>query len=661
MDVGFPSETLQLDLLGGFALRVGQRTIDRLPRKTRALLAYLAIEPGRPISREAMADLLWTDRGPEQARRSLRQALLVLRHGLGPHRSLVQSTRGMLALDPSVICDAALLAALCRSERIGQLKQIVPFYQSRLLAGFPSVAPGFDAWLDAQRDALEAAVLTAMERLAGMLAAIGEHAPAVAVAERMVALDPLREDLHRLLMRAYAEAGRRGDALRHYDSCREILRRELDVSVSAETRALYQRLRNIDGIDETSTALPAAVASSGSPPWLAVLPFRSLTPDTVPSYLAEGMTEDVIVSIAALREPVVVAYGSTLAWCGKPADPREVGTSLGVRYVVSGTLRRAGRRLRIGAELAQSEDGMLLWAGSRDLAESTDMFDAQDELTRHVVNAIVPVLHAAELRRLSVKPPRDMTAYELTLQARELVYRLQRIDFERAGSLLRQAVALEPTYANAWTLLAEWHSLRVGQGWSDAPTVDVEAVDHCARTAVANDATNARALAFHGHNHAYLRRDYDAALALFDRALDASPNDAAAWTWSSPTLAYTGDGRQAVRHAERGLRLSPRDPFVFRSYAALSLACYTDEDHEAAVHWGRLAMQENPAYTSNLRVTAAALAALGRTTEAYSVARQVLALQPDFKVRALIERHPYCDQDRRRQLGRRLIAAGLPA
>lgn len=661
MDIGIPSETIHVSLLGRFALRAGQRTIEGLPRKTRALLAYLAIEQGRHVSREMMADLLWTDRGPEQARHSLRQALLVLRRELGLHGAVIRLTRGMLSLDPSVSCDAAILATHCRSERLGELEFVERLYQGRLLAGMPPVAAGFDAWLDAQRDAVEGSVLSALDRLAGMLAAIGHHERAVAVTERMVSLDPLREDLHRRLMITYAEAGRRGDALRHYEVCRQKLRQELDVSVSAETRALFQRLRGDENAaDDDARARPAATVSSGGPPWLAVLPFRTLTPATMPAFFAEGMTEDIIVSIAALREPVVVAYGSTLAWCGKPADPREVGAMLGVRYVVSGTLRRAAGRVRVSVELAECDGGTILWAGYRDVAGGGDIFEAQDELTCQVVNAIVPALHAAELRRLSVKPPRNMTAYELVLQARELVYRLQRIDFERAGSLLRQAVAHDPGYANAWAMLAEWHSLRVGQGWSDAPAADTEAVDRCARNAVANDATNGRALAFHGHNHAFLRRDYDAALSLFDRALEASPNDAAAWTWSSPTLAYTGDGQAAVRHAERGMRLSPRDPFVFQSYAALCMAHYTDGNYEAAAHWGRLSIQEKPCYTSNLRFTAAALAASGRMIDARQLARRIIELQPGFRVRTLIDRHPYRDPERRRLLGQQLIAAGLP-
>jgi DNA-binding SARP family transcriptional activator len=661
VDLGIAPLPIEFTLLGGFALRVGGRAVEGLPRKSRALLAYLAAEPGRRVSREAIADLLWTDRGAEQARHSLRQSLLALRRALGTHRAMLHVDEEGLSLDLATWCDAALVAGLCRTERISELLQLLDLYRGPLLAGFPPIAAGFDEWLGAERDALASAALAALERLADLLAAAGEVQQAVAVAERMVALDSQREDLHRRLMTAYADASRRGDALRQYDSCVRMLRREFDVSPTTETRALAFRIKRDDDVASDDVAPHATVATQSGPPWLAVLPFRALTPDTVPSYFAAGLTEDVIAALAALREPVVISHGSTLAYRDAPADPREVGRVLGVRYSVSGSLRRAGSRLRVASELAECDRGTIIWAGSHDIDDSTELFETQDHLVARIVATMTPALHTAELRRVRVKPPNDMSAYDLVLQARDLIYQLARTDFERAGALLRQAVTRDPDYAGAWALAAEWHSLRVGQGWSDNPAADAEAVDRCASAAIAHDATNARALAFHGHSHAYLRRDHDAALALFERALDANPNSATAWIWSSPTLAYAGDGAAAVRHAKRGLRLSPRDPFVFRSYAALSLAHYTAGESEAAVHWGQLSMRENPSYTSNLRVTTAALASLGRTTEARGLGRQLLALQPRFRVGTLIERHPYRDHDRRTRLAKHLIAAGLPA
>ena len=178
--------------------------------------------------------------------------------------------------------------------------------------------------------------------------------------------------------------------------------------------------------------------------------------------------------------------------------------------------------------------------------------------------------------------------------------------------------------------------------------------------AVSCDAQNARALALLGHNRTILDRDYDVALALFERALDVAPNDAGSWMWSSPTLAFIGDGAEAVRRAERALRLSPRDRFIFRAYHMLSIAHYTNGTHEEAAHWGKLAMQENPHYTSNLRATAAALAALGRLDEARTIAERALAEQPGFRVSRIIDHHPYRTQAMRERYARDLAAAGLP-
>jgi DNA-binding SARP family transcriptional activator len=667
---------VDLSLLGGFALRCGGREIDGLPRKTRALLAFLAAQGGRSVSREAVADLIWTDRGAEQANHSLRQALLVLRRTLaGGERGIVQSGEGVLAFDPATaICDLVLFETICGSERRAELEDVVRLYKGPLLAELPTVSPGFDTWLSTARDRIEAAALAAMGRLADLLMASGETDRAAQVAERMVALDPVREDLHRRLMTIYARAGRRSEALRQYDTCVQTLRRELDVSPSAETRELVRRLRaqesdaQRDDTPAAETMATVAATAASRPPWIAILPFRSFTPDTLPAYFAEGLTEDITFALTALRDPVVISYGSTLAYREARADPRDVGRTLGVQYVVQGTMRCVGRNLRVGVELASAEDGTVLWAQpftcQKPAGEPNGcamLFEALERIAGEIVAMAATRLHAWEMQRLRCKPPGNLGAYDLVLQARHLMYGLKKTDFARAEKLLREALALDPGYATALVLAAEWHSLRIGQGWSENAAADAESVDRFACAAIAQDRTNARALAFRGHNQAYLYRDYDGALALFDRALEAGPNNAAAWVWSSPTLSYIGDGKAAIERAERGLRLSPQDPFAFQSYAALCVAHYTENSYEEAARWGRLAMSENPHYTSNLRFTAASLAALGQRTEARGLARQILAVQPDFRVRTLIDRHPYRDAERRLRLGRHLVEAGLPA
>jgi adenylate cyclase len=394
-------------------------------------------------------------------------------------------------------------------------------------------------------------------------------------------------------------------------------------------------------------------------PWIAVLPFRVLTPETVPGYVGIGLVDDLVCMLSTLREPVVVSSNSSLMFRDQPISLRHVRRELGVRYVLSGSLRGSKTETLATVELTDAESGAVLWGQRFDFGHGL-LFKMQDDLVALIVNTLVPRMQEAELRRARAKPPQEMSAYELVLLARELTFRLQRPAFEEAGLLLRRAIALDPWYASAHASLADWYNLRIGQGWSSAPSDDAMTADQVALTAIENDPTNARALALRGHNRAFLYRDYLSAQRLFEQALDAAPNDATAWMWSACTFAYVGDGEEAVRRAERALRLSPVDPFSFRTYSTLCLSHYTAGSYEQAAHWGQLAIQRSPYYTSNLRFTAAALMKLGRVEQAHSLAQQIKDIQPDYRVSAAIERHPYRDWKRRNEIADALIAAGLP-
>ena len=203
--------------------------------------------------------------------------------------------------------------------------------------------------------------------------------------------------------------------------------------------------------------------------------------------------------------------------------------------------------------------------------------------------------------------------------------------FEEAGVLLREAVGRDGGYAGAHAVLAGWLSLRVFQGWSADRGADMAALLAAARTAIALDPAHGRALALLGHSLVMVEGRHDEALRLFERAAAAAPNDPEALGWSVPTLAYAGDGR-AVGRAELALRLTPEDPFLFRYQSWLGLAHYAAGDCEAAAAWGRRSDASNPNYSANLRVTAAALAALGRREEAAGFVARHRALEPGFRV-----------------------------
>jgi len=394
-------------------------------------------------------------------------------------------------------------------------------------------------------------------------------------------------------------------------------------------------------------------------PWIAVLPFRAAGPDPVPDYFASGLVEDIVGDLVRLREPIVISASSTATYRDGPLDLRRVGRELGVRYVAAGSIRRSGNRLRIAVELAEAETGAALWAQPYDV-ETQLLFDAQESIAGKIVSTWLPRLHEAELRRVRTKRPESMTAYDFVLQARDLVLRLDRQGLERAAKLLSCAISLESDYSAAHALMADLLNLRVGQGWSENVAADAQTADRMAQAAITSDPCNTRALAIYGHNRSYLYRDYETAARLFDRALDAAPNDADAWMWSASTYAYIGDGRESIARAQRALRLSPRDAFLFRYYTSLCLAHYTNGTYEESAHWGRLALRESPQYTANLRYTAAALVELGRVEEARELVGSVISVEPQSRAQLIFERHPYRDPNLRRKLAEALILAGLP-
>jgi len=371
------------------------------------------------------------------------------------------------------------------------------------------------------------------------------------------------------------------------------------------------------------------------------------------------VVEDTVRILATFREPVVISSNSTREFRGQDVDLRQVGQRVGAQYVVSGTVRANGTRLRLSVELVEIAGGMVLWGRAYDVFEPL-AFETQDDIAGSIARTLVPRLRDAELSRSRSQPPENLNAYQLMLQARELGFALERSTFEEAGKLLREALRLDPGYAPIQTAAANWYSLRLGQGWSPEPEADERALEAAARTAIALDSDNGRAMAMLAHNRTILHRGYDEALPLLDRAIEVSPNDAEALMWSGPTYAYSGDSAEALRRMERSIALSPEDPFMFRFEHFTSIAHYSAGNYDEAAHWGMRSLRRNPHYTSNLRFTAASLAAAGRPADARPLVQMAMQLQPGFRVAPLIAHQAFRDNQRREQFAHDLMEAGLP-
>ena len=407
-------------------------------------------------------------------------------------------------------------------------------------------------------------------------------------------------------------------------------------------------------------AKPVHTRHSGLPS-IAVLPLRNLSASPEDNYFADGIVEDIIVSLSGLRELLVIARSSSVTVGRRQTDPGDIGRALGVRYVMSGSVRRSTRMVRVSAQLHDVSTGASLWAENTEQPVG-ELFDLQDMIVRRIVAGIAPHVRSAELRNALRKHPEKFTAYENTLRALSFINSLDKGTFEKALHHLNRAMSEDPNFAMATAWAARWHSLLVGQGWSKDRLDDSRKAAELAARAIGLDGQNAIALATYGHVMSFLFHDYDSGLVYFDRALAACPNSALAWLLSSGTLSHVGRGDQAVRHAEHALRLSPYDDCLYVYYMFFGMAHYSNGSIEEAVKWGRMSFTANPNYTANLRIMSAALAAAGRLDEARAGAQRLLMLEPDFT----LERYersvqPFRNPDFKAAYIEHLRLAGLPA
>jgi adenylate cyclase len=364
-------------------------------------------------------------------------------------------------------------------------------------------------------------------------------------------------------------------------------------------------------------------------PSIAVLPFTNMSPDPDQQYFADGIVEDIITALSRFPRLFVIARNSTFTYRDRAVDVRQIGRELGVRYVLEGSVRRAGGRLRITGQLIDASTNAHLWADRYD-GDLGDVFELQDRVTARVVAAIAPALFEAELDRTKTKRPDSLDAYDLYLRALAAIREMTRGRNEEALGYVERALRLEPDYAVAAGLGAWAYTLRVAQDWC----VDLERENRrgieLARLAIAKGSHDAAALAMGGYAIAFLAEEFEEGLSVLDRAVALNPNRAMALSNAGWVRCYLGQAVDAIGDFERVIRLSPREITLFRVQAGLAFAHLLLEEFEEAVTWGRRALENNPNYTPSHRALAAALAHLGMSDEARAVGKQLLQLMPDF-------------------------------
>ena len=635
-----PPKPTRVYLVGPMRV-IGENGENLLPKnkRTQALLAFLCLAEGRRVSRSYMAELLWGGSSERHARDSLRKALNELAQ-LGASWSF-EKTRDTVVLD----------TGRCWIDIFEP-----PDRPDPLLDGLHGISTDFDHWLLAARASFENRWQTRLENaLDELLSRKASPELRATAARKLLNLVPAHDPAVRALMAAYLEVDDRGLAVREYERFRAFVEQTLGISPSENTIALYDEIRRkrparpafataaIKTAAEPSDKPPARLSlEAGLPqlhePSIAILPFRLLS-QANHDFVAEGLTEDLVEAISHVPSLFVISRLSAAALKPKDRTSLDLGAVLGVRYILSGSVRVIGDRLRLVTELTDAETGKAIWV-ARFNENFSDLLDIQNSLADRVVRSVAPHLRSAELKRIKVKRPNDQSAYDLFLRGQENMHSASREVFDSSERLFTAAVAHEPEFAAALAWLAHWHVLRVGQGWSPNPVFDANQADHFALRAIQCDPTEALAFAVQGHIAAYLRKDFDQAFECFETARALNPNNPRVWLWNANVHAYVDEGSLAIEKVKQAMALSPFDPLMYAYSCSANIAYLADNQFDRAVEFGLRCIRENPGYTSGYRMLIPALVYSGREKEAETRAHQLLTLQPDLTVQSFRRRFP---------------------
>jgi adenylate cyclase len=400
-------------------------------------------------------------------------------------------------------------------------------------------------------------------------------------------------------------------------------------------------------IDLTENTGPAVVKStlaaprselSSSRPSIAVLPFTNMSGDPEQEYFADGISEDIITGLSKLRWFFVIARNSSFIYKGKAVDVKRVARELGVRYVLEGSVRKGGNRVRITTQLIDAATSNHIWADRYD-GDLTDVFALQDEITEKVVAAIEPKLLEAEGIRSQNRSPDDLDAWDMVIQANSLFWRLTKAETEAAIDILRQAVERYPGYGPAHSILAFALLISGYLGWSVLERQLQEAARLAARAAQLDDSDPWAHLAL--GFVAFVRRQTNVAAAEFRRALELNPNFAAAHGYLGWTLAFDGQSDEATKHLEEAVRMSPHDPQNAIFNTGLAVTHYLTDRYANAVEYSSKALQQRSAFTAGYRIHVASLAKNGQIDEAREALARLKEMHPGLSISWIEKNVPY--------------------
>ena len=669
---------MRIRLLGGLEVTSpdgGQARFST--RKTSLLFAALVLAGQRGHRRELLAEAFWPGRGEAQARNSLRQALVDIRRLFPSSREAAIQIVGdqeTIALKAgSNEADIWLFDRKLEEGGLSDLAVAADLYRGDILAGV-ALPEGFDQWFGSYQATYQRKALQLVEQLSLTLSVAGsvEEIACEGLAERLLAADPTAEPSHRALIRIHLNRGHENAAQRQFELCRAALRKHVGSEPEGQTNSLAASLRQGEGPEFSQlAAIPQIVprppvsspqSNHSDRPSVAVLPFQNLSGDQMQDYFADGIVEDIITKLAQFRNLFVIARNSSFAYRGQAVDIKQIGLALGVRYVVEGSVRKAGERLRISGQLIDTSTGLHLWADRFDGA-LVEVFDLQDQIASSIVGAIAPKVEEAEIERSKRKPTENLDAYDYYLRGLAAHDRAvtTRETMDDAIQLFTKAIERDQVFAVAYARAARCYATRKSNRWMEDRTKETAEATRLAKRAIELGRDDAIALSYGGYALGYVGGDLDESAACIDRALLLNPNLAVAWGYSAWVQACLGEPDRAIERAAQAMRLSPLDPRLFAWEFCTALAHFCAGRHKDAVGWAKRSLRSQPNYASALRIAAASCALGEQPVEAKEMMARLSKLDPTLRLSNLPDvLPPFRRQDDRDGYIDGLRKAGLP-
>jgi TolB-like protein len=649
---------LHIRLLGPVTIIKNGGSVAIPSKKGRALLGYLALREGTEVSRSVLTGLLWGERSESAARASLRQTLSELRSALGgsAQHSMVANKETVTWVSGSASIDAKVLESAAGSKDEAAIREAAELIRGELMEGLSVNEASFEQWLASERERFRLIACSIYERLSEAAKRDAKLEEALNFGLKLLALDPLQEHVHRTLMRLYAAQGRHDAALAQYERCRRELSAQLAAAPQPETEQLARAIRvgRRDGAAKPQISAPAAVEpeegntlARPDRPSIAVLPFTNLSSDAEQQYFSDGITEDIITELSRYHSLLVIARNSCFQFRGSSADTAAVRRALGVRYIVEGSIRKMGNRIRVTVQLIDAVTQTHVWA-ERYEPIANDIFAVQDEIARAVASTLEGRVAASGAEYARRKPTNDWAAHDYFLQGREQFHRYH---FVEAEPFFARAVELDHGYAQAYALRA---GALVGRYWNDLKPDTMDEAMSCAQRALSLDDTDPWCQMMMGFVLTH-RGQRDLAGPYFDRAIALNPADVQIAYMRAWWLVRVGRAKEALETLDIAFR---RDPFPPRWFwEARAIALFVERRYDDVI--GALTRM-NQLHSWDHAYVAACHAYRGRLTEARAAASDVLKADPHFTISHYARHLGYALPTQLKHLLEGFRKAGLP-